>query len=188
MRQGREYLVGEEGYALSGDWQQSAQYAIRGSAAETAGFLDYTGPVAVTAESYPSDVPDSAVQTVAFENLYVQAGLFTLHKIDDGTGTGIAGVQFTLSRADAAADEPEEETETEPAESAPVEGIPDAPEDEEPAEDAPDDATLTVQSAAASLAVYRVPGTSLYFAFDPDMVTGELTDYLGDRNAAHLRR
>lgn len=202
VRQGREYLVGEEGYVLSGDWQQSAQYAIRGSAAETAGFLDYTGPVAVTAESYPSDVPDSAVQTVAFENLYVQAGLFTLHKIDDGTGTGIAGVQFTLSRADAAADESEEETETEPAENVPAEDIPDVPgeaappeepveeettkepTEEEPAEDAPDDGTLTVQSAAASLAVYRVPGTSRYFAFDPDMVTGELTDYLGEYTEA----
>ncbi len=34
VRQGREYLVGEEGYVLSGDWQQSAQYAVRGSDAD----------------------------------------------------------------------------------------------------------------------------------------------------------
>ena len=208
VRQGREYLVSEEGYTLSGDWQQSAQYAIRGSAAATAGFLDYEGPVAVTAESYPSDVPDAAVQTVALENLYVQAGLFTLHKIDSGTGNGIAGVQFTLARADAAADEPEEETETEPAENAPEEDIPEVPEETEPAEeetteeeptedepaeepteetpaeDVPDDGTLTVQSAAASLAVYRVPGSSRYYALDPEMLEstdlGEYTEAVPD--------
>lgn len=100
-RRGREYLVSEQGGVLSGEgWLQSAQYAVRNSAAATAGYADYTGPVAVTAESYPADVPDSAVQTVALRSLSVRSGEMSFHKIDAATGDGLAGVSFTLARAD----------------------------------------------------------------------------------------
>ena len=50
--------------------------------------------------AYPSDVPDTACQTVAFQNIYVEAGMLTVSKIDSVTGNGLAQVSFRLSSYD----------------------------------------------------------------------------------------
>lgn len=98
-RQGRTYTVREQNYQADTErWNNTSQYMITNSQAETNGWLDYTDEgVTVTAEAYPSDIPAEACQTVAFQNLYVQSGLLTIHKIDSNTGNGLSGVSFRLS-------------------------------------------------------------------------------------------
>ena len=102
-RQGRAYTLRELDYLPAGaHWHTTCQYAIRNSAAQTAGWLAYdpAAGVAVTAESYPGDVPDDVIQTAAFQNLYVQSGLLTLHKVDALTGNGMGNVPFAITNAD----------------------------------------------------------------------------------------
>ena len=98
-RQGRTYTVREQNYQADTErWNNTAQFMITNSQAETNGWLNYTDDgVTVTAEAYPSDIPAEACQTVAFQNLYVQSGLLTIHKIDSNTGNGLSGVSFRLS-------------------------------------------------------------------------------------------
>lgn len=54
--------------------------------------------IELTAEAYPTDVSSNAYQTISFENRYVSAGDFTIHKIDAATQHGLKNVNFTLSR------------------------------------------------------------------------------------------
>lgn len=103
-RQGRTYRITEQGHEYAGataGWQETFQYAIRNSAAATAGMKPYTGSgVKITAKAYPTDVPALAIQTVVLQNLYVRSGILVLHKVDAGTDEGISNVSFRLSHAD----------------------------------------------------------------------------------------
>lgn len=100
MRKGRTYTVAEHGYMLANDvkWHHSNRVQVKNCPEATA-WADGTA-AEVTADSYPNDVPNLAIQTVAFRNLYVQAGLLTVFKTDLGTGHGLRQVTFRLSRAD----------------------------------------------------------------------------------------
>lgn len=70
----------------------------------TNGWVTYntTSVVKCSAQAYPNDVPDVAVQTVAFRNIYVQAGLLSVTKIDSVTNHGMKDVAFKISRVDGA--------------------------------------------------------------------------------------
>ena len=102
-RKGRTYTVAEHGYMLADDvkWHHSNRVQVK-NCPEATGWMDGTSAT-VTADSYPNDVPDTAIQTVAFRNLYVQAGLLTVFKSDLGTGHGLRNVTFRLSRTDGTA-------------------------------------------------------------------------------------
>ena len=106
-RQGRTYQITEQDHEYAGateGWQETFQYAIRNSAAATAGIKPYTSSgVKITAETYPTDVPALAIQTVALQNLYVRSGILVLHKVDAGTDEGISNVSFRLSHKDGTA-------------------------------------------------------------------------------------
>ena len=99
-RKGRTYTVAEHGYMLADDvkWHHSNRVQVK-NCPEATGWMDGTSAT-VTADSYPNDVPNLAIQTVAFRNLYVQAGLLTVFKSDLGTGHGLRNVTFRLSRTD----------------------------------------------------------------------------------------
>ena len=102
-RKGRTYTVAEHGYMLADDvkWHHSNRVQVK-NCPEATGWMDGTSAT-VTADSYPNDVPDTAIQTVAFRHLYVQAGLLTVFKSDLGTGHGLRNVTFRLSRTDGTA-------------------------------------------------------------------------------------
>ncbi len=70
----------------------------------TNGWVTYntTSVVKCSAQAYPNDVPDIAVQTVAFRNIYVQAGASSVTKIDSVTNHGMKDVAFKISRVDGA--------------------------------------------------------------------------------------
>lgn len=99
-RKGRTYTVAEHGYMLADDlkWHHSNRVQVK-NCPEATGWMDGTSAT-VSADSYPNDVPNLAIQTVAFRNLYVQAGLLTVFKSDLGTGHGLRNVTFRLSRTD----------------------------------------------------------------------------------------
>ena len=104
-RQGREYLFREENYLLTDGikWNNSNSYMITNSTENgTNGWVTYNtaSVVKCVAQAYPNDVPDSAVQTVAFRNIYVQAGLLSVTKIDSVTSHGMKDVAFKISRVD----------------------------------------------------------------------------------------
>lgn len=103
-RQGREYLFDEENYMLADTvkWHNSNSYMISNSKNATNGWQPYdiSASVRTTAVAYPSDVPDTAIQTVAFRNIYVQAGLLSVTKIDTATSHGLKNVTFKISSAD----------------------------------------------------------------------------------------
>lgn len=103
VRKGRAYTVAEHGYLLDDDvrWHHSNRVEVT-NCPEAILWQDGTAAT-VTADSYPNDVPDMAIQTVAFRNLYVQAGLLTVFKTDLGTGHGLRNVTFRLSRTDGTA-------------------------------------------------------------------------------------
>lgn len=103
VRKGRTYTVAEHGYLLDDDvrWHHSNRVEVT-NCPEAILWQDGTAAT-VTADSYPNDVPDMAIQTVAFRNLYVQAGLLTVFKTDLGTGHGLRNVTFRLSRTDGTA-------------------------------------------------------------------------------------
>ena len=100
VRKGRTYTVAEHGYLLDDDvkWHHSNRVGVT-NCPEAIPWQDGTAAT-VAADSYPNDVPDMAIQTVAFRNLYVQAGLLTVFKTDLGTGHGLRNVTFRLSRTD----------------------------------------------------------------------------------------
>ena len=99
-RKGRTYTVAEHGYMLADDvkWHHSNRVQVK-NCPEATGWMDGTSAT-VTADSYPNDVPNLAIQAVTFRNLYVQAGLLTVFKSDLGTGHGLRNVTFRLSRTD----------------------------------------------------------------------------------------
>ena len=103
-RQGREYLFDEENYMLTDTvrWHNSNSYMISNSDTATNGWQPYdiSASVRTTAVAYPSDVPNAAIQTVAFRNIYVQAGLLSVTKIDSTTNHGLKNVTFKISSAD----------------------------------------------------------------------------------------
>ena len=105
-RQGRDYLFDEENYMLTDtvQWHNSNSYMISHSENATNGWQPYdvNASVHATAAAYPSDVPDAAIQTVAFRNIYVQAGLLSVTKIDCETNHGLKNVKFKISSADGA--------------------------------------------------------------------------------------
>lgn len=106
--QNMQYTVKESGYGIpSGfaEYTHTARYMVRNPNQQTvtpvSGWNSYDGTgVTVTVASYAKDIPDSAVQTVALENMYVKTGTLTVAKRDSVTGHGIAGVEFELSMND----------------------------------------------------------------------------------------
>ncbi len=102
VRQNRTYNIQEHGYTLSQDkWNNSNQYKVENSEDNDGTWRTYTAKgVDVTAQAYPNDVPDDTCQTVVLRNMYVQAGLLTVNKIDAATGNGLRGVQFKISKVD----------------------------------------------------------------------------------------
>lgn len=106
--QNMQYTVKESGYGIpSGfaEYTHTARYMVRNPNQQTvtpvSGWNSYDGTgVTVTVASYAKDIPDSAVQTVALENMYVKTGTVTVAKRDSVTGHGIAGVEFVLSMND----------------------------------------------------------------------------------------
>lgn len=111
--QNMQYTVKESGYGIpSGfaEYTHTARYMVRNPNQQTvtpvSGWNSYDGAgVTVTVASYAKDIPDSAVQTVALENMYVKTGTLTVAKRDSVTGHGIAGVEFELTM-----DKPDEGT------------------------------------------------------------------------------
>lgn len=107
--QNMKYTVKESGDDIpdqfASDYSHTARYTVRNPNQQTippvSGWDSYndTG-VTVTVASYANDIPDSAVQTVALENMYVKTGTITVAKRDSVTGHGIAGVEFELSMND----------------------------------------------------------------------------------------
>ena len=102
VRQNRTYNIQEQGYTLNQDkWNNSNQYKIENSEDNDGSWQTYTTKgVYVTAQAYPNDVPDDTCQTVVLRNMYVQAGLLTVNKIDATTGNGLRSVQFKISKVD----------------------------------------------------------------------------------------
>lgn len=107
--QNQKYTITEHGddvpekYAT--EYSHTARYMVRNPNQQTvtpvSGWNSYDGAgVTVTVASYAKDIPDSAVQTVALENMYVKTGTLTVAKRDSVTGHGIAGVEFVLSMND----------------------------------------------------------------------------------------
>lgn len=105
-----KYTVKESGddipNQLASDYSHTARYMVRNPNQQTvtpvSGWNSYDGTgVTVTVASYAKDILDSAVQTVALENMYVKTGTITVAKRDSVTGHGISDVKFTLTMDDA---------------------------------------------------------------------------------------
>lgn len=107
-RQGRQYKVKENYYKIQNDsggnvsYDGTYRYMIENctdSNVTNNQWNAYNGEdITLTAEAYPTDVPSSSYQTIAFENRYVSAGHFTVQKIDSTTNRGLKNVSFTLRR------------------------------------------------------------------------------------------
>lgn len=103
VRQGRTYTVQECNYTLDAtQWNHTNRYRIRNAPGETTAEeawknYDSHSEVKVVAEAYAADLPEASYQTVEFENLYVKAGLLTVHKVDSVTNNGLKNVSFRLS-------------------------------------------------------------------------------------------
>lgn len=102
-RQWRTYQVKEHNFTATDTenvtWHNSTRYRLLntpGMSEEWQPYTDSTG-IEVKAEAYATDVPITAYQTVAFENVYVQSGVLTMRKIDMNSGNGLSGVKFKLS-------------------------------------------------------------------------------------------
>jgi len=103
VRQGRDYTVKEENYTLDmTKWNNTNRYTIMNAPVRAVGWQDYDpeNGVEITAEAYPNDVPDMSCQVVAFQNMYVQAGLMTVSKVDSITGNGLKNVEFKIYKTD----------------------------------------------------------------------------------------
>lgn len=92
-----KYTFTEENYQpASGSDAQCAAYC-RVSDGE---WLTGNAVSGVYMEAYPEDQPAGTYKTVSFRNYYLQPKTLTIHKIDAFTRLPLAGVTFTLSRAD----------------------------------------------------------------------------------------
>ena len=103
--QNQKYTITEHGDDVPKkyvtEYSNTARYMVRNPNQSTAAPTGWAScpadGVTVTVASYAKDIPDSAVQTVALENMYVKTGTVTVAKRDSVTGHGIAGVEFELS-------------------------------------------------------------------------------------------
>lgn len=107
--QNQEYTVRETGCGLPEEYTEysyTARCIVRNPNRQTvtagAGWTSYDekNGVSVVVASYANDIDDSAVQTVALENMYVRTGTITVAKRDSVTGHGIGGVGFVLTAND----------------------------------------------------------------------------------------
>ena len=100
----REYTLSERNYLPEGEWHNINRYRVTSAAGTPSRWEAYDAAekVKVVAESYANDLPTSAYQTVAFQNIYTQRHILTLFKIDAFTHAPLQGVEFTLTRTDAA--------------------------------------------------------------------------------------
>lgn len=108
--QNQKYTITEHGDDVpekyADEYSHTARHMVRNPNQQTvtpvSGWNSYDGTgVTVTVASYAKDIPDSAVQTVALENMYVKTGTVTVAKRDSVTGHGISDVKFTLTMEDA---------------------------------------------------------------------------------------
>lgn len=99
-QQKRAYTLREENYIPSGNWRVSNSYVIRNNPDGGAtGYLAYPKDgVTVTAVGYGDDVPPTAVQTVAFRNIYVGVGTLTVNTQDSVTGNNLRDIPYRLTR------------------------------------------------------------------------------------------
>lgn len=105
-QQRRDYTIKETGHTLQGDkWRVNNRYLIRNHPQGlSGGYQDYPeeSGITITAVAYGNDVPNTAVQTVALQNIYVGIGTLTVKTQDSITGNGLARVEYKLSRPDGA--------------------------------------------------------------------------------------
>ena len=101
-QQRRDYTIKEVGHTLQGDkWRGNNRYLIRNHPQGlSGGYQDYPeeSGITITAAAYGNDVPNTAVQTVALQNIYVGIGTLTVKTQDSITGNGLAKVEYKLSR------------------------------------------------------------------------------------------
>lgn len=101
-QQRRDYTIKETGHTLQGDkWRVNNRYLIRNHPQGlSGGYQDYPeeSGITITAVAYGNDVPNTAVQTVALQNIYVGIGTLTVKTQDSITGNGMAKVEYKLSR------------------------------------------------------------------------------------------
>lgn len=101
-QQRRDYTIKETGHTLQGDkWRVNNRYLIRNHPQGlSGGYQDYPeeSGITITAAAYGNDVPNTAVQTVALQNIYVGIGTLTVKSQDSITGNGLAKVEYKLSR------------------------------------------------------------------------------------------
>lgn len=101
-QQRRDYTIKETGHTLQGDkWRVNNRYLIRNHPqGPSGGYQDYPeeSGITITAVAYGNDVPNTAVQTVALQNIYVGIGTLTVKTQDSITGNGLAKVEYKLSR------------------------------------------------------------------------------------------
>ena len=85
------------------EYRNIAEYRITNLPGyNTNGYVPYetstTGKNEVKVEPVSSDLPAAAQPTIAFRNTYMKAGMLTLKKVDSETDSGLANVQFVLTR------------------------------------------------------------------------------------------
>ena len=101
-QQRRDYTIKETGHTLQGDkWRVNNRYLIRNHPQGlSGGYQDYPeeSGITITAVAYGNEVPNTAVQTVALQNIYVGIGTLTVKTQDSITGNGLAKVEYKLSR------------------------------------------------------------------------------------------
>lgn len=101
-QQRRDYTIKETGHTLQGDkWRVNNRYLIRNHPQGlSGGYQDYPeeSGITITAVAYGNDVPNTAVQTVDLQNIYVGIGTLTVKTQDSITGNGLAKVEYKLSR------------------------------------------------------------------------------------------
>lgn len=101
-QQRRDYTIKETGHTLQSDkWRVNNRYLIRNHPQGlSGGYQDYPeeSGITITAVAYGNDVPNTAVQTVALQNIYVGIGTLTVKTQDSITGNGLAKVEYKLSR------------------------------------------------------------------------------------------
>lgn len=101
-QQRRDYTIKETSHTLQGDkWRVNNRYLIRNHPQGlSGGYQDYPeeSGITITAVAYGNDVPNTAVQTVALQNIYVGIGTLTVKTQDSITGNGLAKVEYKLSR------------------------------------------------------------------------------------------
>ncbi len=102
-RQTTTYNIKEYNYALDQTkWNNTNRYKVENSDDVTeANWNNYTDDgIELEAESYGTDVPQTAIKTASLQNVYVRSGILTVTKIDSSTYHGMKNIKFKLSRAD----------------------------------------------------------------------------------------